>query len=82
MIMKRPNPLPHPLTAYAELMVNFCPTGMIPTKAMTPISRTLSNARGCRFTCCPVGQSIGRFFCCTQPRICCDLHAEPAKRPA
>ncbi|HZA98387.1 MAG TPA: 3-keto-5-aminohexanoate cleavage protein [Gemmatimonadales bacterium] len=36
MIMKRANPLPHPLTAYPELMVNFCPTGMIPTKAMTP----------------------------------------------
>lgn len=36
MIMKRSNPLPHPLTAYPELMVNFCPTGMIPTKAMTP----------------------------------------------
>jgi len=29
-------PLPHPLTPYAELIVNFCPTGMIPTKAMTP----------------------------------------------
>jgi 3-keto-5-aminohexanoate cleavage enzyme len=29
-------PLPHPLTPYPELMVNFCPTGMIPTKAMTP----------------------------------------------
>ncbi|MDF3053632.1 MAG: hypothetical protein K0S19_1737 [Geminicoccaceae bacterium] len=28
--------LPHPLTPYPELMVNFCPTGMIPTKAMTP----------------------------------------------
>jgi 3-keto-5-aminohexanoate cleavage enzyme len=36
MIMRRTNPLPHPLTAYSELMVNFCPTGMIPTKAMTP----------------------------------------------
>ena len=36
MIIKRANPLPHPLTAYPELMVNFCPTGMIPTKAMTP----------------------------------------------
>jgi uncharacterized protein (DUF849 family) len=36
MIMKRTKPLPHPLTAYPELMVNFCPTGMIPTKAMTP----------------------------------------------
>jgi uncharacterized protein (DUF849 family) len=29
-------PLPHPLTPYAGLIVNFCPTGMIPTKAMTP----------------------------------------------
>ncbi len=29
-------PLPHPLTPYADLIVNFCPTGMIPTKAMTP----------------------------------------------
>ena len=28
--------LPHPLTPYTELIVNFCPTGMIPTKAMTP----------------------------------------------
>ena len=28
--------LPHPLTPYADLVVNFCPTGMIPTKAMTP----------------------------------------------
>ena len=36
MIIKRANPLPHPLTPYPELMVNFCPTGMIPTKAMTP----------------------------------------------
>ncbi len=36
MITKRSNPLPHPLTPYPELMVNFCPTGMIPTKAMTP----------------------------------------------
>lgn len=34
--MKNSNPLPHPLTAYPELIVNFCPTGMIPTKAMTP----------------------------------------------
>lgn len=32
----RPNPLPHPLTPYPELIVNFCPTGMIPTKSMTP----------------------------------------------
>jgi uncharacterized protein (DUF849 family) len=29
-------PLPHPLTPYTRLIVNFCPTGMIPTKAMTP----------------------------------------------
>jgi 3-keto-5-aminohexanoate cleavage enzyme len=29
-------PLPHPYTPYADLIVNFCPTGMIPTKAMTP----------------------------------------------
>jgi 3-keto-5-aminohexanoate cleavage enzyme len=29
-------PLPHPYTPYAELIVNFCPTGMIPTTAMTP----------------------------------------------
>ncbi|HEU4699168.1 MAG TPA: 3-keto-5-aminohexanoate cleavage protein [Gemmatimonadales bacterium] len=29
-------PLPHPLTPYAPLLVNFCPTGMIPTKGMTP----------------------------------------------
>ena len=29
-------PLPHPLTPFPELIVNFCPTGMIPTKAMTP----------------------------------------------
>jgi 3-keto-5-aminohexanoate cleavage enzyme len=29
-------PLPHPYTPYSELIVNFCPTGMIPTKAMTP----------------------------------------------
>jgi uncharacterized protein (DUF849 family) len=28
--------LPHPLTPYPDLIVNFCPTGMIPTKAMTP----------------------------------------------
>ncbi|MGH7525368.1 MAG: 3-keto-5-aminohexanoate cleavage protein [Gemmatimonadales bacterium] len=28
--------LPHPLTPYTELIVNFCPTGMIPTKGMTP----------------------------------------------
>jgi 3-keto-5-aminohexanoate cleavage enzyme len=32
----RAKPLPHPITPYAELIVNFCPTGMIPTKAMTP----------------------------------------------
>jgi 3-keto-5-aminohexanoate cleavage enzyme len=36
MTIKRTKPLPHPLTGYPELMVNFCPTGMIPTKAMTP----------------------------------------------
>ncbi len=35
-IHKRSVPLPHPLTPYPELIVNFCPTGMIPTKAMTP----------------------------------------------
>jgi uncharacterized protein (DUF849 family) len=29
-------PLPHPLSPYADLIVNFCPTGMIPTKGMTP----------------------------------------------
>jgi 3-keto-5-aminohexanoate cleavage enzyme len=29
-------PLPHPYTPYSELIVNFCPTGMIPTRAMTP----------------------------------------------
>jgi 3-keto-5-aminohexanoate cleavage enzyme len=29
-------PLPHPYTPYTELIVNFCPTGMIPTKTMTP----------------------------------------------
>jgi 3-oxoadipate:acetyl-CoA acetyltransferase len=34
--LARSNPLPHPLTPYRELIVNFCPTGMIPTKAMTP----------------------------------------------
>ena len=38
--MKQPhahsNPLPPPLTAYPRLIVNFCPTGMIPTKAVTP----------------------------------------------
>jgi uncharacterized protein (DUF849 family) len=33
---RRSRPLPHPLTPYPELIVNFCPTGMIPTKAMTP----------------------------------------------
>ena len=36
MTAARANRLPHPLTPYPELMVNFCPTGMIPTKAMTP----------------------------------------------
>lgn len=35
-ILKRSALLPHPLTPYPELIVNFCPTGMIPTKAMTP----------------------------------------------
>ena len=34
--LARSNPLPHPLTPYSELIVNFCPTGMIPTKQMTP----------------------------------------------
>ncbi|MDQ3224014.1 MAG: 3-keto-5-aminohexanoate cleavage protein [Gemmatimonadota bacterium] len=34
--LARSNPLPHPLRPYSELIVNFCPTGMIPTKAMTP----------------------------------------------
>lgn len=28
--------LPHPLTPYPPLLINFCPTGMVPTKAMTP----------------------------------------------
>ncbi|HEY7460532.1 MAG TPA: 3-keto-5-aminohexanoate cleavage protein [Gemmatimonadota bacterium] len=28
--------LPHPLTPYPDLLINFCPTGMVPTKAMTP----------------------------------------------
>jgi 3-keto-5-aminohexanoate cleavage enzyme len=32
----RASPLPHPYTPYPDLIVNFCPTGMIPTKAMTP----------------------------------------------
>lgn len=36
MIASRSHALPHPLTAYSELIINFCPTGMIPTKAMTP----------------------------------------------
>lgn len=31
-----PKPWPHPITPYAPLLVNFCPTGMIPTKQMTP----------------------------------------------
>jgi uncharacterized protein (DUF849 family) len=35
-VERRSRPLPHPLTPYPELIVNFCPTGMIPTKAMTP----------------------------------------------
>ena len=34
--MTRPSRLPHPLTPYPEMIVNFCPTGMIPTKRMTP----------------------------------------------
>jgi 3-oxoadipate:acetyl-CoA acetyltransferase len=34
--VSRTKPLPHPLTPYSEVIVNFCPTGMIPTKAMTP----------------------------------------------
>ena len=34
--VRQNQPLPHPYTPYAELIVNFCPTGMIPTKAMTP----------------------------------------------
>jgi 3-keto-5-aminohexanoate cleavage enzyme len=34
--MTRSRWLPYPLTPYPELIVNFCPTGMIPTKAMTP----------------------------------------------
>jgi uncharacterized protein (DUF849 family) len=29
-------PLPHPYTPYSPVIVNFCPTGLIPTKAMTP----------------------------------------------
>ena len=29
-------PLPHPITPYPDLLINFCPTGMVPTKAMTP----------------------------------------------
>lgn len=28
--------LPHPYTPYPPVVVNFCPTGMIPTKTMTP----------------------------------------------
>jgi 3-oxoadipate:acetyl-CoA acetyltransferase len=28
--------LPHPYTPYPPVIVNFCPTGMIPTKDMTP----------------------------------------------
>lgn len=28
--------LPHPYTPYSPVIVNFCPTGLIPTKAMTP----------------------------------------------
>ena len=33
--MSRFRPLPHPITPFSELFVNFCPTGMIPTKGMT-----------------------------------------------
>jgi uncharacterized protein (DUF849 family) len=29
-------PVPHPYTPYPPLIINFCPTGMVPTKAMTP----------------------------------------------
>ncbi|MFN2433322.1 MAG: 3-keto-5-aminohexanoate cleavage protein [Gemmatimonadota bacterium] len=29
-------PLPHPYTPYPDLIINFCPTGMVPTKQMTP----------------------------------------------
>jgi 3-keto-5-aminohexanoate cleavage enzyme len=29
-------PLPHPCTPYPELVINFCPTGMVPTKELTP----------------------------------------------
>ena len=29
-------PVPHPYTPYPPLLINFCPTGMIPTKSMTP----------------------------------------------
>ena len=29
-------PLPHPYTRYPELLINFCPTGMVPTKKLTP----------------------------------------------
>ena len=35
-VARRSNSLPHPLTPFPDLIVNFCPTGMIPTKAMTP----------------------------------------------
>lgn len=35
-VKRNVRPLPHPYTPYPELIVNFCPTGMIPTTAMTP----------------------------------------------
>ena len=35
-----------------------------PTRMITPKRSTLSSARDCRFTICPVGQLIGRFFPC------------------
>lgn len=34
--MKRSISFPHPLAPYPDLIINFCPTGMVPTKAMTP----------------------------------------------
>jgi hypothetical protein len=46
-------------------------------KATKPISRTLSNARDCRFTFRPVGQFIGRFFSVQTSRNFCDLCAVP-----
>src|SRR6476620_9595485 len=38
-----------------------------PRRTTPPISRTLSNARACRFTSCPIGQFIGRFFFARKP---------------